>query len=361
VIIINDIHLGVNRVSGTTPQSREDLRSYVFSRFSELLRAADGHDLCILGDLFDGFEIPARDWLDAYFLLSEWCENNPDSRLYLVAGNHDVSLKGNKVSAFTTLSQVLRGRFDNVVVTNIDGTYTIGNPGKYAFIVAHHGNQELFDLTLDRVLTACQPGDHVLLHANYHNPFAERADHSLNVSEDQALEFTKRGVTLVFAHEHQHRHEIPHGTPADGGSVVCLGNQIPTSVADCLGNESKYFWELKDGDLQKHVCWNYRGDLGYQAVDWRHLEEAGSAKFIRIVGDAVNAQAADVMDAIHKFRQKSAAFVITNAVKIEGIAEIESLPETFEAATKFDVMQFVYEQLDEEETKVIRKIAEALE
>ena len=156
MIILNDIHLGVNRVSGTTPQSREDLRSYVFSRFSELLRAADGHDLCILGDLFDGFEIPARDWLDAYFLLSEWCENNPDSRLYLVAGNHDVSLKGNKVSAFTTLSQVLLGRFDNVVVTNIDGTYTIGNPGKYAFIVAHHRNQELFDLTLDRVLTACR-------------------------------------------------------------------------------------------------------------------------------------------------------------------------------------------------------------
>ena len=79
------------------------------------------------------------------------------------------------------------------------------------------------------------------------------------------------------------------------------------------------------------------------------------------MGDAVNAQAADVMDAIHKFRQKSAAFVITNAVKIEGIADIESLPETFEAATKFDVMQFVYEQLDEEETKVIKKIAEALE
>ena len=358
MIIINDIHLGVNRVSGTTPQSREDLRSYVFSRFSELLRAADGHDLCILGDLFDGFEVPARDWLDAYFLLSEWCEKNSDNEITLVAGNHDISLKGNKVSAFETLATVLNGRFDNVVAVGIDEFFCYS---KATWVIAHCRNQETFGITLNKVLDQCKRGDHVLLHANYHNPFAERADHSLNVSEEQALEFTKRGVTLVFAHEHQHRHEIPHGTPADGGSVVCLGNQIPTSVADCLGNESKYFWELKDGDLQKHVCWNYRGDLGYQALDWRHLEEAGSAKFIRIVGDAVNAQAADVMDAIHKFRQKSAAFVITNAVKIEGIADIESLPETFEAATKFDVMQFVYEQLDEEETKVIRKIAEALE
>lgn len=361
MIIISDLHLGVNRVSGTTPQSREDLRSYVFSRFSELLRAADGHDLCILGDLFDGFEIAPRDWLESYLYLSSWCANNLDSTLYLVAGNHDVSAKGNKVSSFETLSTVLDQQLDNVQVVGIDSCLNVFLDDAEIFIVAHHSNQDLFDIAMKEVLEKCKRGDHVLLHANYHNPFAERADHSLNVSEDQALEFTKKGVTLGFAHEHQHRHEIPHGTPADGGSVVCLGNQIPTSVADCLGNESKYFWELKDGDLQKHVCWNYRGDLGYQALDWRHLEEAGSAKFIRIVGDAVNAQAADVMDAIHKFRQRSSAFVITNAVKIEGIAEIESLPETFEAATKFDVMQFVYEQLDEEETKVIRKIAEALE
>ena len=354
MIIINDLHISVNRVSGTTPQSREDLRNYVFAAFDKLLDITDNNDLCILGDLFDGFEVAPRDWLDAYFLLPGRCENNPDNTLYLVAGNHDISPRALKVSAFETLGTVLVKQFENVKVIGIDETLTVDG---YIHLVAHHRNQELFDLTLAKVLSACPRGSYVLLHANYDNKFAEQADHSLNVSEAQALEFTKKGVTLIHAHEHQSRVEIPHGTPADGGSVVCLGNQIPTSVSDCLGNSSKYYWSLDGNGLQKFEYWKVGGDNGYQAIDWRDINQgATGAKFIRVVGDAVNAEAAQVIDAIHRFRQKSNAFVITNAVKIEGIADIESLPEAFEASRKFDVMEFVYGQLNEAEAEVIRKI-----
>ena len=362
MIIINDLHLGVNRVSGTTPQSREDLRNYVFAEFDRLLHIADGHDLCILGDLFDAFEVAPRDWLETYLLLAAWCDRNEEQNLDLVAGNHDVSLKGSKVSSFETLATVLKQQFDNVEVTGIDESYSMYLSTGRAFVVAHHRNQELFDLTIAKVLEDCERGDYVLLHANYDNKFAEQADHSLNVSEAQALEFTKKGVTLIHAHEHQSRVEIPHGTPADGGSVVCLGNQIPTSVADCLGNNSKFYWSLDGNGLQKFECWKVGGDNGYQAIDWRDLNQgATGAKFIRVVGDAVNAEAAQVIDAIHRFRQKSNAFVITNAVKIEGIADIESLPEAFEASRKFDVMEFVYGQLNEAEAEVIRKISANLE
>lgn len=362
MILINDLHLGVNRVSGTTPQSREDLRTYVFAEFDKLLHLAYGNDLCILGDLFDAFEVAPRDWLETYLLLANWCANNPDCTLDLVAGNHDVSLKGSKVSSFETLATVLKQQFDNVDVTGIDCTSKAYLDGFQIHVVAHHRNQELFELTLAKILEDCERGDYVLLHANYDNKFAEQADHSLNVSAAQALEFTKKGVTLIHAHEHQSRVEIPHGTPADGGSVVCLGNQIPTSVADCLGNNSKFYWSLDGNGLQKFECWKVGGDNGYQAIDWRDLNQgATGAKFIRVVGDAVNAEAAQVIDAIHRFRQKSNAFVITNAVKIEGIADIESLPSTFEAAKKFDVMEFVYGQLNEAEAEVIRKISANLE
>ena len=245
MIIINDTHLSVNRVSGTTPQSREDLRSYVFAEFDKLLHIADGHDLCILGDLFDAFEVAPRDWLEAYLLLAGWCDNNPDCTLDLVAGNHDVSSKADRVASFETLATVLKQQFDNVDVTGINGTSKAYLDGFQIHIVAHHRNQELFDLALDRVLEDCQRGDYVLLHANYDNKFAEQADHSLNVSEAQALEFTKKGVTLIHAHEHQSRVEIPHGTPADGGSVICLGNQIGTSCSDWLGSGDKYYWRIE--------------------------------------------------------------------------------------------------------------------
>lgn len=362
MIIISDTHLSVNRVSGTTPQSREDLRSYVFAEFDKLLHIADGHDLCILGDLLDAFEVAPRDWLEAYLLLANWCDNNPDCTLDLVAGNHDVSSKADRVASFETLATVLKQQFDNVDVTGINGTSKAYLDGFQIHIVAHHRNQELFDLALDKVLEDCERGDYVLLHANYDNKFAEQADHSLNVSEAQALEFTKKGVTLIHAHEHQSRVEIPHGTPADGGSVVCLGNQIPTSVADALGNSSKFYWSLDGNGLQKFECWKVGGDNGYQAIDWRDINQgATGAKFIRVVGDAVNAEAAQVIDAIHRFRQKSNAFVITNAVRIEGIADIESLPATFEVAKSFDVMEFVYKQLDETEAALIRKIVGEME
>lgn len=363
MIIINDTHLSVNRVSGTTPQSREDLRNCVFAEFDKLLHIADGHDLAILGDLFDAFEVAPRDWLQTYLMLAGWCANNPTSDLFLIAGNHDVSSKADKVSSFETLCEVLVNQFgdEQVHQVGIDACEYFGtnltHPSFYA--VAHHRNQELFDLTLAKVLSSCQRGDYVLLHANYDNKFAEQADHSLNVSEAQALEFTKKGVDLLFAHEHHHRREIPHGTPADGGSVVCLGNQIPTSVSDVLGRADKFYWELWEEGLRKHRVWG--AEDNYAELDWRSLPQDSHAKFIRVVGDAVNAEAAQVIDAIHRFRQKSNAFVITNAVKIEGIADIESLPSTLEAAKKFDVMEFVYKQLDETEAALIRKIVGEME
>lgn len=349
--IFNDLHIGVSRKSGVTQQSQEGLRSCVLDQTKSLLNLAYGGNVILLGDIFNSFEIPARDWIDAYLLLADWCETNKTSTLIVVAGNHDISPRALKVSAFETLGTVLVKQFENVKVIGIDETLTVDG---YIHLVAHHRNQELFDLTLAKVLSACQRGSYVLLHANYDNKFAEQADHSLNVSEAQALEFTKKGVDLLFAHEHHHRREIPHGTPPDGGSVVCLGNQIPTSVSDVLGRADKFYWDLWEEGLRKHKFWESKDN--YAELDWRSLPQDSPAKFIRVVGDAVNAEAAQVIDAIHRFRQKSHAFVITSAVKIEGIADIESLPDTFEVAKKFDVMEFVYGQLNEAEAEVIRKI-----
>ena len=354
MIILNDLHLGCVRRGGVTPSSQEALRTYIFEQFNALLEKANGHDLCLLGDIFDGYEIAPRDWLQAYLMLEAWCRKNKEHKCILVAGNHDVSSKGDRVSSFETLTSVLVLQHSNVCVVGIDDTHFYnGN----TWIVAHHRNQDVFDLHLNKVLEGAQPGDFVLLHANYHNKWAEQADHSLNVSEDAALKFTEKGVNLVFAHEHCFRQEIPHGTPAHGGTVVCLGNQIVTSISDALGNRSKYYWTLEHGSLTKTECWVAEGS--YAELDWRNLDQ--DAQFIRIVGDATNAEAAQVIDAIHKFRQRSQAFVVTNAVKIDGIAEMGDLPETFSAAAKFDVMEFVYKQLDEAEAGVIRGIVGEME
>ena len=66
--IINDLHLGTQRVTGTTQKSQEELRKYLLAMFAKCLRIADDDDLIILGDLFDNYNIPTTDILAAYDL-----------------------------------------------------------------------------------------------------------------------------------------------------------------------------------------------------------------------------------------------------------------------------------------------------
>ena len=84
--------------------------------------------------------------------------------------------------------------------------------------------------------------------------------------------------------------------------------------------------------------------------------------FIRVTGEATSAEASEVISTIHRFRQKCSAdvFVISNAVKVDGIVESEELPEAFEAANTFDVLDYIYKQLEPDELKIVQKIVEGL-
>lgn len=356
MIITNDLHLGVVRRSGVTPTSQEDLRNYTFEQLDKLLASTGHQSLVVNGDLLDAFEISPRDWLATYRRFSAWLAENPVHHLYLIAGNHDDSPKADRVSSFKLLCSVLMDQHANCQCVDV-GCATWIIKGLYA--IAHCANQDLFDLRLMEALEETSDGDTVLLHANFNNPYTEHSDHSLSVSEAVAKEFANKGVRLIFGHEHQGKVEIPHGCREGAAPVIVTGNPWPASVADCLGNSSKRYIHFKDGQVDFVESWEAKDN--YAELDWRSLPQDSPAKFIRVVGDAVNAEAAQVIDAIHRFRQKSNAFVITNAVKIEGIADIESLPEAFEASRKFDVMEFVYGQLDEAEAEVIRKISANLE
>lgn len=358
MIITNDLHLGCVRRGGVTPTSQEALRNFTFDQLDNLLASTGPQGLVVNGDLFDSFDCPSRDWLATYQRFSYWLEDNRDRNLYLIAGNHDDSPKSDRVSSFRLLCSVLMNQHDNCQCVDVGG-YTQIVKGVHA--IAHCANQDLFDLRLKEAIEKTSDGDILLLHANYAMPFSEGSQHSLSVTEEVAKDFANKGVRLIFGHEHQGKVEIPYGCREGAAPVTVTGNPWPTSVADCLGNQTKRYIKLHHGEISFVETWRADGAEGFAQVDWRSLDPDCPAKFIRIVGDAVNAQAASVIDSIHRFRQKSSAFVITNAVKIEGIAEIGDLPEAFSAAAKFDVMDFVYRQLDSAEVEIIRKIAEGLE
>lgn len=346
MLIINDVHIGFQRKGGTTPSSAEALRSYLFQSLGRLLEETEETHLLIAGDLFDDFDIPARDWVETFNLLAGTLAGRLDMRLTLVAGNHDHSPKAERVSSFQMLCQVMRSMFERrVTVIGIDEWDPL--EGGSVVALAHCSNQAIFDEKLIELLDFVRSGHRVILHANYDNNFTVESDHSLNVSREMAKRFASEGATLYFAHVHQAKTDL-------GGSVVVMGNQWPTSVADCLGNDDK-FAHVFNGGVTKIRTWDYaEEENGFTQVDWQDLDKPiVKCSFLRVTGKATAAQASEVVNAIAKFRQIASCFVITNAVKVEGIPDNDTLPDQFEAAKRFDVMAYIKQHLEPAEEAAV--------
>lgn len=353
ITIINDVHLGVTRVAGTTPRSAAALTDYVSTAFEDMIRYIDG-DLIILGDLFDQYLVPNNVLVRTFFALADWIES-PDEegetgrrRLHLVAGNHDLSKDSSRLSSFEMLCKLLVRQFpDGRVRAYLEPGAVICAEAR-VWVIPHLVNQDVFNLALENVPQHC---DYVLLHANYNNGFAEQSDHSLNVSEEQAR---KLPGFVIFAHEHQARDALNR-------KVIVIGNQIPSSVADCLGNTYKCFLELgKDSDDEYNVThvhtWWAKDE--FAEIDWRDLKDHVNSemKFIRVIGEAAAAEAANVVSALSKFRQLSQALVVTNAVKVEGVEVLDSLPDSLESAKAFDVLGALLETLDPPEQATVKRL-----
>lgn len=353
--IWNDIHIGVQRQTGTTPKTQMLLREYLLKQFRDsigewIAKDISGSGAIILGDLFDSFWVDPIDLLATYDILSDYLIKT-DHSLWLVAGNHDYAPKGDKLSSFELLCRILRARFDtrvNIVDHNTGAT--VISPGVYA--IGHMPNQELFEVELERA--AQFPDGLLLLHCNVLNPFAEKRDHSLNLTEKLARCLTEKHHIIV-AHEHQNR------TINIGNGIEVLGNQWPSSIADCLSKSDAQHDGLKyshiihqDLQFEKMISWN-RAD-SFVEMNWRELDD-DEWLFIRVTGDAKASEASEVIDMLAKYRSISNAFVISNAVKIEGMAEMDNLAQlSLEEIKGFDVMGALMKELDPDEQIVVQEV-----
>lgn len=335
--IINDTHLGVRRSAGTTKESQAALSGFILDKFDDLLTLADGGNLLINGDLFDRFEVDKLTEFEAFRMLSDWLRRNNSCRLFLAAGNHDLSRDSSRRSSFDNLCRYLQS-FASAQVVEINGElYCSDGWG----VIPHMANQELFDAELEKALNTSIK--HLFLHCNYDNHFAAQTDHSLNLSAEQASKFAERGITLVLAHEHNKRRT---------GNVIIVGNQIATSVADCVHDEgSKQYAVLYGGGLElKDFC--PLPEL-YTAVDWQG-DLPDDASFIRVEGEADYSQASEVVERIAEWRKTSQAFVITNAVRV-GTMDTGHLSQDIRSE-KFDIWQTLLSHLPED----LRTMAEEL-
>ena len=328
--IINDLHLGVKRSSGTTKATVKMLSDWQMSKFSELLELAENKDLLINGDLFDRFEVDKAVEFEVFTHLHKWMQTNPEQQLYLCAGNHDLSTNSERTSSFENLCGYLSVVDTRQQLKTVTGNTTLHVPNAFS-IVAHYANQTLFDEALNTVLTEHTDIKYVFLHANLMSPFADHSYHSLNVSEQQLQAFEDKGVTLVFAHEHNRRRLK---------NAVVIGNQIPTSVADCLDpNPSKQYAVLDDSGLNTYDFITL--SEVFAKVRWTS-DEFPETLFLRIEGEAEYEQAAEVVQLLAEIRRSSDAFVITNAVQVGKL----SMPETAaNPAEHLNVLNLVLDNL----------------
>lgn len=352
MLILNDLHLSAQRSAGTTPASALQLRQWLQASFRNFIRNMN-EPLIINGDLFDSFSADNVDVLDCFHTLSTFAERNA---LYLVAGNHDLAKDSNKLSSFEWLASVLRTIHPNNVFTIMSPTW-LRSRGIY--VIPHLVNQQALDEAIACLLetvvpeaTAC--GNMIkfcLFHANYDNHFAAQSDHSLNVSQEQALALINLGIMPVFGHEHPKR-----VVDLGDGDVLCTGNQWPSSVSDCIGSTGKYAHRLlPNGNYESIKTW--APEEGYAEVDWRELDVFSSnVNFIRVTGEATFEEAADVVAAVSRLRQRSEAFVVTNAVKTARADDNLELEEAATVSQKLDVVKLLCEALTEEEANRVMEV-----
>jgi metallophosphoesterase superfamily enzyme len=333
--VVNDWHLGAVRSAGTTPATAYQLRQDLLRAAGEILAQVSG-DLLVNGDLFDGPDIPRADLLAAVRMFSAWLFNTK-GRLALANGNHDLDKNSTRLSSFQFFAQLLRSMFPDQVVHIEEGTYDKQHD---AYVIPHVANQDLFNMELANV----PPCRFLFVHANYDNQFAVEADHSLNLSKEQAEQLPVEYI--VFGHEHQARTEL-------GGKVVIVGNQFPSSISDCLGNTDKQCLVVRDdGSYYMATTWQADGD--YAEQDWHELNDVG--RFIRVTGTATAAEASKMMATLGRFRREAKALVITNAVKVEGVDDGAEMTLSHEDVTSFNVMEALREYLGPEDAAEIDKI-----
>ena len=337
ITILNDLHIGAVRSAGTTPQTAYKLRQGLLKGLENLLDKIHT-DVLVNGDFFDGPNIPMADLLGAYVIVTQWLARG--KHLWLSDGNHDLSKNSTVLSSFQFFAKLLVESYPEQVVHISGAGQHIGNR---RYVIPHVANQDLFNLELTRMPANM---DVLFLHANYDNKFAVEADHSLNMSEDQAKEISVD--LIVFAHEHQNRQALK-------GKVQIVGNQLPSSVSDCLGNGEKYLAVLAEDNLLDMVQ-VLNVDTVFSQQDWRSLED--TTDFIRVTGTATAAEAAQMISVIAKFRADSSALVITNAVKVDGQNDTDEMALSHEDITTFNVMAELLSLLTPEEGVKVTNLLE---
>lgn len=321
LMFYTDPHLGLNRVSHTTPASRARLRQAMFDTAREALALADNYNaqtIC-LGDLFDtphnheqtliqGMDIGLRTNI-------------------VLAGNHDLP---NRVdaSSFALLEEVALDTPHRVTFVTArvgDRRVEWEETGETKLcLVPHHSSQELFEQSLNQARLQAQEHNKaqyrglliLCLHCNYDLPW-ELTETSLHLTKDAAKNLLGEFDFILIGHEHIPREDF-------GGRLKILGNTRPTSFSDI---SDKYVLLLNEREQEFSTVKLFSAQARYLSVDWNeldpdNLELSQELEYIEVTGTAPATEAPRIARTIMKvWAAVPDVLMVRNAVEFTNTSE----------------------------------------
>lgn len=279
ILFFSDPHLGVNRFSNTTAESRLRLKEGVVTATKQLLLEHRKVFKVCLGDFFDTYNNTENDLIDALHVFShvDLC----------LAGNHDVVNDKTKRGSLDLLSRadsgekVVRAEVGEVLFKQV----RVGEA--VLIVIPHHSSQALFETAMQQALvwteTGRQPGDtsFLLLHCNYNmTEVMKGADTALNLPESDAKVLLEVFDYVLLGHDH---------TPKDffNGRLRIVGNIFPTSFSD-ISSKRALLWRADSRKFEEVPLWLEQA--GYieikvdQLLDDPGLTVPVDASFAKVIG-----------------------------------------------------------------------------
>lgn len=312
LVFWSDPHLGLNRTSHTTPQSRKALRDVLYQQALNITKGNDTY-IC-LGDLFDTTENDEA-------TIAQGAEIARRCSLIL-SGNHDLPNRDGKLSSLQLIGELEK---DSAIALDDDSEnhFQLSFAEAYIVVVPHKRTQDLFDLTLCNLTEHTSGRDKpsiLVLHCNYNSGYAHD-EATLNLTRAKAEQLLNVFDYILIGHEHIARSDF-------GGRLQILGNIYPTSFSDI---SDKYVWIFENRQLRRKVVW-YKNP-GYVEYNWETLlstpvdEDWSAREFIEITGTCPAARLPEVHKAVQKlWTQAPDALMIRNNVKVEQL-ELSEVPE----------------------------------
>ncbi len=296
ITIFSDPHVGLNRKSHTTQESRKRLSEAVYKPIYELVLKHE--NVICAGDLFDKYSNPEDIVLQGASIVYN-CHA-------VLAGNHDLSNRDDKTGSLELIEQMQ----EEVAIPLIEvgkAGYITDDSLPVAYI-PHHSSQVLFDDAIDEW---CREGDDVealFLHCNLDNSMTDGSDISLNLTTEQAKRLLERADRLFIGHEHN-----PRTLHSD--RIVMVGNTHPTSFSDI---SDKFIWHLEDGNLTSTQVWSMAD--GYREIEWTPelaIPDLTGVQFVDIKGTTDAAYGADLATfVVELWKSSSELLMVRNNVEV---------------------------------------------